>query len=285
MTWRETIARASAFLAQHGVPDAESAAEFLAARLLRTGRGTLAAAAEEQCQEKHLDAMRRAMKRLSAGEPLQYVLGEWDFRTLTLKCDRRALIPRPETEGLAGLALESLARCRSPRPALVDVCTGSGAIVLSVAAEHKGPAAFAGTDASADAISLARENARLCSLEDRVAFCEMDLLDGFDEPESIDIIVSNPPYIASAEIAALDPRVRDWEPRMALDGGPDGLAFYDRLLADALNLLKGGGRALFEIGDTQGEAVRHLFEAYGFDDIEIKKDLSGKDRYACGTLK
>lgn len=285
MTWRETIARAGAYLAERGVPDAESAAEFLAARLLRTGRGTLAAAARAECPEKHMEAMRRAMKRLAAGEPLQYVIGEWDFRFLTLKCDRRALIPRPETEGLAGLALARLAQCRSPRPVVIDACTGSGAIILSLAKEHNAPAVFAGTDASADAIALARENARLCSLEDRVAFVETDLLDCFDEPESIDIVVSNPPYIESAAIASLDPRVRDWEPRMALDGGADGLVFYDRILADALNLLKSGGCALFEIGDTQGGAVRRLFETYGFADVEIKKDLSGKDRYACGTLK
>lgn len=286
MTWRETIARAGAYFESKRVPDALAAAEFLAARLLGCGRGFIAGSAESECSGRHLEAMRRGMKRLVAGEPLQYVLGEWDFRSLTLKCDRRALIPRPETEGIVAIALERLAKHGGgSRPVVVDVGTGTGAIILSIAAEYKGDAILAGVDASADAIALAKENAGLCSLDGRVAFVEMDLLDGFDEPESIDLIVSNPPYVESGAIASLDPRVRDWEPRMALDGGADGLAFYDRILADALNLLKSGGSVLFEIGDTQGAAVRRLLETYAFGEIQIRQDLAGRDRYACAVLK
>ena len=171
------------------------------------------------------------------------------------------------------------------RSVVVDVGTGTGAIILSIAAEYKGDAVLAGVDASARALALAKENARLCALDGRVAFIEMDLLEGFDEPESIDLIVSNPPYIESGAIAALDPRIRDWEPRMALDGGGDGLAFYDRILADALNLLKSGGSVLFEIGDTQGAAVRRLLETYGFAQIQIRQDLAGRDRYGCAVLE
>lgn len=285
LTWREVVGKSAAFLATKGVPDPAVAAELLAARLLGVGRGLLAGAFDRAAEERHLAAMRRGMARLAKGEPLQYVLGEWDFRTLTLKCDRRALIPRPETEGLVSLVLEWLRGSgRHGAPLVVDVGTGTGAIVLSLAKEYAGEATFLGTDVSEDAVALARENAERCLLADRVGFAVMDGLDDFDEPQCVDAIVSNPPYIESAVVDTLDPRVRDFEPRLALDGGATGLDFYDRYLADALNLLKAGGAVFFEIGDTQGEAVRRMMESYGFGDIRISKDLSGRDRYASATL-
>lgn len=285
LTWREVVGKSAAFLATKGVPDPAVAAELLAARLLGVGRGLLASEFDRAAEERHLAAMRRGMARLAKGEPLQYVLGEWDFRTLTLKCDRRALIPRPETEGLVSLVLEWLRGSgRHGAPLVVDVGTGTGAIVLSLAKEYVGEATFLGTDVSEDAVALARENAERCLLADRVGFAVMDGLDDFDEPQCVDAIVSNPPYIESAVVDTLDPRVRDFEPRLALDGGPAGLDFYDRYLADALNLLKAGGAVFFEIGDTQGEAVRRMMESYGFGDIRISKDLSGRDRYASATL-
>lgn len=285
LTWREVVGKSAAFLASKGVPDPAVAAELLAARLLGVGRGLLAGAFDRAAEERHLAAMRRGMARLAKGEPLQYVLGEWDFRTLTLKCDRRALIPRPETEGLVSLVLEWLRGSGRPgAPLVVDVGTGTGAIVLSLAKEYAGEATFLGTDVSEDAVALAKENAERCLLADRVGFAVMDGLDDFDEPQCVDAIVSNPPYIESAVVDTLDPRVRDFEPRLALDGGPAGLDFYDRYLADALNLLKAGGAVFFEIGDTQGEAVRRMMESYGFGDIRISKDLSGRDRYASATL-
>ena len=294
MTWRDTIAKAGAYLQAKAVPDAQVAAELLAARLLKTGRGTLAAHLEKEVPEKWLEAMRRGMARLANGEPIQYVLGEWDFRHLTLKCDRRALIPRPETEELVTRVLAHLNRSpfpvpRSPfpvphSPVIVDVGTGTGAIVLSLAQEFKGDAAFLGTDVSEDAIALAQENAAKCGLADRVKFAVADGLDDFDEPECVDVIVSNPPYIESAVCDTLDPRVRDYEPRLALDGGVTGLDFYDRYLGDALNILKPGGAVFFEIGEGQGAALAKLMADYGFADVRIEKDFAGHDRYASGVL-
>ena len=111
-----------------------------------------------------------------------------------------------------------------------------------------------------------------------------DGLDDFDEPQSVDVIVSNPPYVTSAEWESLDPRVRDYEPRLALDGGAEGLDFYDRYLGDAVNLLKPGGAVFFEIGESQGAVLRELMAAYGFADVRIDRDLAGHDRYAYGTL-
>ena len=287
MTWREVLSKSSGSLEGKGVPDARVASELLAARLLHVGRGLLAGALEKDVPEKCLEAMRRGMARLVKGEPLQYVLGEWDFRTLTLACDRRALIPRPETEELVTRVLAHLRSHPSSlihHPFIVDVGTGTGAIILSLAKEFHGGAVFLGTDVSGEAIALAQENAARCGLADRVKFAVMDGLDDFDEPQCVDVIVSNPPYVESAVCETLDPRVKDFEPRLALDGGVSGLDFYDRYLGDAVNLLKPGGAVFFEIGENQGEAVRKLMFDYGFNDIQIEKDDGGHDRYASAKL-
>ena len=289
MTWNEILSKSSDYLEGRKVPDARVASELLAARLLRLGRGVLAGELGKEVPEKCVEAMRRGMARLVKGEPIQYVLGEWDFRALTLKCDRRALIPRPETEELVTRVLKHLDSAvhliSPPPPLLVDVGTGTGAIILSLAKEFKGDAIFLGTDVSEDAIALAKENAERCGLADRVKFAVMDGLDEFDEPQCVDVIVSNPPYIESAICETLDPRVKDFEPRLALDGGASGLDFYDRYLSDAVNLLKPGGAVFFEIGESQGEAVKRIMFDCGFDDIRIEKDFAGHDRYASAILK
>lgn len=290
MDWREVIARSETYLAAKNVPDPRVAGELLAARLLGVGRGDLVASLSAEPSQRHLDAMRRGMSRLVRGEPIQYVLGEWDFRRLTLACDRRALIPRPETEELVSRVLDFLGRpasCggpRSDRPFVVDVGTGTGAIILSIACEHHGESVLLGTDVSEDAIALARENAARCGLAEKVRFAVADGLDDFDEPQCVDVIVSNPPYVESAVCDTLDPRIRNWEPRLALDGGAEGLDFYDRYLGDAVNLLRPGGAVFFEIGESQGDAIRRLMSDYGFEDVRVDKDFSGHDRYACAVL-
>jgi release factor glutamine methyltransferase len=284
MIWRETLEKTISFLESKGVPDATVASELLVARLLKVSRGFLSGCLDKETHPQHLEAMRRAMKRLACAEPLQYVLGEWDFRSLTLKCDRRALIPRPETEELVTRVLKYLhSRSFSSSPFIVDVGTGTGAIALSLAKEYP-LGVYLATDISEDAIELAKENAKACNLESKVKFAIADGLDDFSDPQIFDVIVSNPPYIETDVIATLDARVKDFEPHLALDGGPSGLEFYDRYLADAINLLKPGGAVFFEIGENQGEAVRSLMFNCGFDDIEIDKDYSGHDRYAYGIL-
>ena len=287
MIWKEILDKADSYLKGKGVPDARVASELLAARLLHVGRGLLAGEQGKEAPEKCVEAMRRGMARLVKGEPIQYVLGEWDFRTLTLKCDKRALIPRPETEELVTRVLGYLntEAQRHREHFVVDVGTGTGAIALSLAKECGGNNVFLGTDVSEEAIALARENAAKCGLAERVKFAVMDGLDDFDEPQCVDVIVSNPPYIETAVCETLDPRVKDFEPRLALDGGASGLDFYARYLSDAVNLLKPGGAVFFEIGENQGEAVRQLMFDCGFDDIRIEKDFAGHDRYASAILK
>ena len=281
MLWGEVIGKTAHYLEGKGVAGAQTAAELLAARLLKTGRGFLGGFALKEAPEPFLEAMRRGMARLAAGEPVQYVIGEWDFRRLTLKCDRRALIPRPETEELVSLVLKSL----KGGEVVIDVGTGTGAIVLSLAQEAPSPKLLIGTDVSEDAIALARENAERTGLGDKVELLAMDGLEEFDEPQFVDVIVSNPPYIRSADIATLSPQVRDFEPRLALDGGENGLDFYERYLGDALNLLKPGGRVFFEIGEDQGEPVRGLMASFGFSAVEIGRDFAGHDRYASAVLE
>ena len=284
MVWKEIISKSSDYLEGKEVPDARVASELLAARLLRLGRGMLAGELAKEVPEKCVEAMRRGVARLAKGEPVQYVLGEWDFRTLTLACDRRALIPRPETEELVTRVLAHLRGRTAANPVVIDVGTGTGAIILSIAKEFTGDGAFIGSDVSEDAISLARENAVRCGLSDRVKFVAMDGLDDLDEPACVDVIVSNPPYVRSSVCETLDPRVRNFEPRLALDGGPDGLSFYDRYLGDALNALRPGGAVFFEIGEEQGEPVRRLMAGYGFREILVEKDYAGHDRYASAVL-
>jgi release factor glutamine methyltransferase len=284
-TWRQLIALSGDYLASRKVDEAMVVAELLAARLLNCSRGFLAPHLDKEASEVLVNAMRRGLARLVKGEPIQYILGEWDFRSLTLKCDKRALIPRPETEELVSRVLNfAKSQNYSSPPLVVDVGTGSGCIILSLAKEMK-DGIFLGIDISPEAISLAKENASLCGLEGKIKFAVADGLDDFDEPGIIDIIVSNPPYITTADCQTLDPKIRNWEPMTALDGGSSGLDFYERYISDALNLLKPGGAVFFEIGEAQGEQVRQLLFESGSDEIKIEKDYSGHDRYASAILK
>ena len=277
----ELIALGDAYLARQKIPDSRVAAELLAARLFKCGRLELYRHLDAAPEERVVDALRRGLQRVAKGEPVQYVLGQWDFRALTLKVDRRALIPRPETEQLVDLVLKSAQVRLAAKPLVVDVGTGSGCIILSLAKELR-DGVFVGLDVSPEALSLAKENAALTGLEGRVLFAESDGCGEFD-PASVDVLVSNPPDIPSTVVDGLEPHIRDHEPRLALDGGPDGLDVYRALLLDAVMVLKPGGAVFFEIGDEQGPALRDMLEEYGFTEVAIIKDYSGRDRFATGV--
>jgi len=277
----ELIALGDAFLAKRKIPDSRVACELLAARLFKCGRLELYRYMDAAPEERVVGALRRGLQRVAKGEPVQYVLGEWDFRKLTLKVDRRALIPRPETEQLVDLVLKSAQVKGVAKPLVVDVGTGTGCIILSLA-EELGEGVFVGLDISPEALALAKENAVFTGLEGRVVFAESDGCGEFD-PASVDVLVSNPPYIPSLVVDGLEPHIRGHEPRLALDGGPDGLDAYRALLLDAVMVLKPGGGVFFEIGDEQGPALRDMLEEFGFKDIGIVKDYAGKDRFATGV--
>lgn len=278
---------AGAFLARYGVDSPRATAEFLAARLLRCKRGELPARAGLALPEPILEAMRRGMRRVAAGEPLQHVIGQWDFRTLTLKTDRRALVPRPETEELVSLALAHPALRAAASPLVLDWGTGSGCIALAIAREL--PAArVVATDVSADALALARENAEALGLASRVAFLDVSQNDLGDvlEPGSVDAIVANPPYIPTAAVERLDPKVLAHEPRLALDGGPDGMALLRQVAEEASMLLASGGGLFLELDAESGQArpMAAYLRELGFDAIRAHRDLAGAERFLAATL-
>lgn len=267
------------YLAARNVENPRIACELLAARLLGCKRLELATRSPQPLTENHLAAMRRGVKRVGAGEPVQYVIGETDFMGHTLKVDPRALIPRPETEGLVELVLGCDALWKN-RPAVVDVGTGSGCIAISLAIAHPN-ALYVALDVSADAVALARENATRFGLEEKIGFACGELPDCI-ESETVTAIVANLPYIPTADCEQLPTHIRDHEPRRALDGGETGLSIIENVALDASIALVPGGRIFLEIGEQQGKAVESLLAGCGFDEIAIHRDLAGRDRYAVG---
>lgn len=208
--------------------------------------------------------------------PLQYLTGKQDFMGLTFHVDERVLIPRQDTETLAELVLRE-----NPEKniRLLDLCTGSGCLAVSLAVLGGYEEVDAG-DISPDALEVAEENGR--RLGGNVHFVESDLFSALDPGKAYDVIVSNPPYIPTEVIEGLEPEVRDYEPRMALDGSGDGLAFYRRLAAESPSHLKPGGRLYLEIGWDQGESVEALLRENGFEDIEVVRDDAGNCRVVRG---
>lgn len=277
----------TAYLAKKGVAESRLGAEYLAARLLRCPRLDLPMKRSVVLAEKYLEAMRRGIQRLGAGEPVQYVLGQWDFRGLTLKTDPRALIPRPETEELVQLLLDCPELRAQEQMRVLDFGTGSGCIALSIASERPS-ARVVGVDISDDALALAQENAETLGLTDRVSFLNsttVDLADVF-EPGSLHAIISNPPYIPTEKCAKLSETVRKFEPRQALDGGPDGMAITRFLIEEAMMLLASGGWLFLELSaeDGQAHALGRYLSEIGFTNIAVRRDASGKDRFLCGML-
>jgi release factor glutamine methyltransferase len=226
-----------------------------------------------------LDAM---VARYRAGEPLAYVMGHWSFRTIELMVDRRVLIPRPETEMVAGRALE-LARGVAGQRRVVDLGTGSGAIGLSLAAELPitGTEVWL-TDYSTDAVDVARANAiGLGRAAANVRVCHGSWFDALpvDVRGEIDVVVSNPPYIADGD-AEVAESVLEYEPHTALFAGDDGLDDVRTIARDARDWLRSGGWLVMEIGYQQGDAVKALLEGFGFADVTIANDLTGRPRIA-----
>ena len=254
-------------------------AEMLLAHVLKTTRVRLYVDIDRPLDKTELTAYRTLIERRLAGEPTQYLTGVREFYNRSFKVDPRVLIPRPETELLVEAALHALPK-DAPGTAL-DVCTCSGCIAISLAAERPQATVFA-TDLSPDACTLARENAQALGVAERVTVLHGDLYAPLPPDARFDVVVSNPPYIASREIPTLSAEVRR-EPHMALDGGPDGLVLIRKVIEGARRVLKPGGLLAMEIGETQGAALKALLQAAGFDDARVEKDLERRDRLAFGT--
>lgn len=274
MTLGEVLKLSTGFLAGRGVGAPRLDAEFILAHALGLARLDLYLEHDRQLTEAELDTCRTLVERRGRREPLAYVLGDWGFRRLTLRCDSRALVPRPETEVLVERALALLEGVE--RPDVLDVGTGTGAVALSLVHERPGVRATA-LDISPDALALARENVEATRLE--VELLEGDFRAGLPNGP-YDLVVSNPPYVKPDEIETLEPEVRDWEPRQALVS-EDGPAEVARVAASAL---KPGGALALEVGDGQAPSVAAVLQGLGYRDVTITPDLNGRERIVEGRI-
>lgn len=300
----ELIRLATPYLAARGVPNPRLDAEVLLADELGLSRLDLYVQFDRPLVKSEVDEYRRRIVARGRRCPVAFITGKKEFFGLELMIRPGVLIPRPETETVVEEALRVAADRLSSRrretaggpPAegpgevpvageagpglkVADVGCGSGAIGLAIASRVSGSEVWA-IDCSPVARELTQANARRLGLVDRVHVAPGDLLHTSTPLPLLDLVVSNPPYIPSAELTRLAPEIRDYEPRLALDGGPDGLAVYRRLLPEARQLLAGGGYAVVEIAPDRGEAVRRIGEAAGLSFLRITRDLAGHDRVA-----
>jgi release factor glutamine methyltransferase len=282
--WRALLADAAARLAEAGVDDPRQEARWLVERAAGLTAAELAAGLDRPATERGATHLHHMLERRLAGEPLQYALERWGFRSLDLYVDRRVLIPRPETEALAEMALDECRRL-SGRVA-VDLGTGSGALALALAVERPGLEVW-GTDVSDDALSVARANlAGVGRAATRVRLAEGRWFEALPDELAgrIDVIVSNPPYVADDEIVDLPDEVRDWEPHVALFSGPTGLEDIEHLLAEAPRWLARPGSLLVELAPHQARTARQLAAAAGFATATVWPDLTGRDRILLARL-
>jgi len=275
LTVLEIIKKTADFFAAKGVENPRLNAELVIGHALGLKRMQLYLQFERLLAETELEKIRPLVRRRGAREPLQYVTGETEFSGLKLKTDRRALIPRPETERLAEIVTQ---RAVNPPARILDLGTGSGALALALAA-HWPEAAVTAVDISEDALALARENAAALGLAARVQFRRSDWFAALAPEETFALIVANPPYLSAEEVARAAPEVRDFEPAAALAADEDGLAELKKILAAAPAFLEPGGLLALETGPAHHAALLGLAAEIGFPKAESLPDLTGRDRY------
>ena len=276
--------KAAQLFGERGFDNARLEAELLLAHVLGIKRLDLYLQFDRPLTNDQLETFRSLVRRRLKREPLQYIVGTVQFRELELQVDRRALIPRPETEVLVGQAIAWAKRNGTARSAL-DIGTGSGAIALSLVHEQAVQTVVA-TDVSADALSLARANAERLGLADSVDLRCGALWAAVENGEKFDIVISNPPYVAWAERETLQPEVREWEPAAALFAESDGLSVVREIIHGAGRHLHGGGLLALEVGMTQASLVAEEVRALpAFSDVDVVRDLTGRDRVVTAVRK
>lgn len=267
------------YFGERGIDSPRLDAELLLAAALGLDRVGLYLNYDRPLTDTELDRFRDSVKRRAGHEPVQYILGSSEFWSLRLQIDRQVLIPRADTEVL----VEEVLALMPNRPLrLLDVGTGSGAIAIALAHERPGWLITA-VDISPAALNVARTNSALHNLTERIDFLEGDLAEL--PPGPFEMVVSNPPYIPSGDLDALMPEVRDHEPRLALDGGPDGLAAYRMLTGQAGRILAPGGWLAVEVGIGQAETVTEMFLAAGLEQVSQRDDYGGRPRVVKGCRK
>jgi release factor glutamine methyltransferase len=305
VTVLEAIQKSTEFLGKKNVESPRLQTEMLLAHLLKMPRMKLYLNFERVLIPAETDALRELVKRRGQREPLQHITGSTSFCGHEIAVNRHVLVPRPETEMLAEVGWQFLSTLNHQPSTCLDFCTGSGCIAIALAAKCPN-AKIVATDISADALALAKQNALRNQVAEQIEFLRGDgfdvLKDGWGErprepvladgqngspgvsPHQFDLIISNPPYIPSAEIATLEPEVRDFDPRGALDGGADGLEFYRLIALQAGAFLKQGGKIMVEFGDGQAEAVRNIFETEKWIVEAVKEDYSQRARILIARL-
>ncbi|MEE8259900.1 MAG: peptide chain release factor N(5)-glutamine methyltransferase [Nitrospinaceae bacterium] len=281
VTLRSVLREAAETLSSNHIEQARLESEILLAHFLGLRKEDIIIYSDQELTDPQEEKFQQLVERRCRKEPLAYIVGHREFWSLEFKVNPKVLIPRPETEGVVERLLNLAGDETSEKVILMlDVGTGSGILAIVAALEFP-KARITAVDNSGDALEVARENALWHQVAERIEFLEMDLMRDWDLPKNdlYDYIFSNPPYIPSRELKQLMPDVRDYEPREALDGGPDGLACYRCIVANAFPYLKPGGHLIFEVGDDQAGPVQRSLQAHGgLDEIEIVQDLSGRDR-------
>jgi len=273
-TWQDLLEGGEGRLKEAAIEESGIKLRWLAAHILHCNLMDVLTHREKLPAPEQDASFEEAVARLELDEPVQYVIGETDFMGLRIQCDSRALIPRPETELLVECA-EAWLKDKGGEPAVVDVCTGTGCIACALALRVPAARVMA-TDLSPDALALAKINVR--ALKAPVELRQSDLLAGIAD-SSIDLVISNPPYVTAAECDRLPRLVRDFEPRMALDGGKDGLQIISRLVSEAARVLSSEGQIILEIGEDQADAVTELLcQRNHFHPIHLKSDYAGLAR-------
>lgn len=275
MTYREAIGLGEKILTMAGIADVKTDAWMLLEMAAKIDRNFYYMHMDDDITQEQLNEYEWALKKRAEHIPLQYIVGETEFMGLPFKVNSSVLIPRQDTETLVEEAL----KVAKPGMKVLDMCTGSGCIIISILHHGKDLEGYA-SDISRHAINVAKENAKLNQVA--VSFETGDLFDHIKG--KYDMIVSNPPYIRTEEIAKLMPEVQNFEPFDALDGKEDGLFFYRRIVEQAGEYLNPGGHLLFEIGHDQGNDVSELMEQAGFKNVRVIKDLAGNDRVVTGGL-
>jgi len=281
-TIRKLLGWTTEWFAGKGIPSARLDAELLLAHTLSCSRLDLYLTPDKPVDDAEKTRFKSLIKRRSRCEPVAYITGQKEFWSRSFRVTSDVLIPRPETERLVEITLALMDQYASPR--IVELGTGSGCIAITLALERPDANILAG-DISGSALDVARSNAAALRAGDRIQFYNGSWFDGIEkwvEPASIDLVVSNPPYIRSADVHDLQPDIRDYEPVSALDGGNSGVEAYHEIAEGAAYWLRPGGRLVLEIGYNQAEAVESVLSQHQFRAIDIHTDAAGRDRVIAG---